>query len=280
MSNTLIRSLSGALFVTILTGSLLVSPVIFATVMLFIILVMVKEFLSITLIPGTLKRQSTIVSITTFTIYLLLFLHSHHQIEAKYLWITAIPLIALTVSLLYSKDARIKERFNQAPFLFMALIYISLPMSLTSLILFDSQGSYNPMIMLSLLILLWSSDIGAYISGMTLGQKNGHKLFPGISPKKSWEGFFGGMISSLAAAVILYHTTLLNTSLTHALILSLIIFIAGALGDLCESLLKRNFSIKDSGSIMPGHGGLLDRFDGALLAFPAAIAYIKLLELI
>jgi phosphatidate cytidylyltransferase len=280
MSNTLIRSLSGALFVAIMAGSLLVSPVIFATVMLFVILVMVKEFLSITLIRGTYKAQSTIVSIASFTIYLLLFLYSRHQVEAKYLWIAALPLIILMVSLLYSKDARSSEKYNRAPFLFMALIYISLPMSLTSLVLFDTQAGYTPGIMLSLLILLWSSDIGAYISGMTFGQKNGHKLFPSISPKKSWEGFFGGMASTLAAAAILKYTGVLDTSLTHALILSLVIFITGALGDLSESLLKRNFTVKDSGSIMPGHGGLLDRFDGALLAFPAAIAYIKLFELI
>lgn len=280
MSNTLIRSLSGALFVALMTGSLLLSPVIFATIMLFIILVMTREFLSITLIPNTLKTQNTIVSIAAFTIYLLLFLYSRNQAEAKHLWIAAAPLIALLVSLLYSKDARTTEKFSRTPFLFMALLYITLPMSLTSLILFDNQGNYSPMIMLSLFILLWSSDVGAYISGMTFGQKNGHKLFPSISPKKSWEGFFGGMISTLATAALLNYIGILNTSLPHALILSLVVFIAGVFGDLSESLLKRNFSVKDSGSIMPGHGGLLDRFDGALLAFPAAIAYIKLFALI
>jgi phosphatidate cytidylyltransferase len=103
---------------------------------------------------------------------------------------------------------------------------------------------------------------------------NNHRLFLSISPKKSWEGFFGGLILAVAGAVALRYLGLLDLSLCDAIVLGIIICIFGVVGDLVESQLKRNFGVKDSGSIMPGHGGMLDRFDGALLAFPVAIIYL------
>ena len=112
------------------------------------------------------------------------------------------------------------------------------------------------------------------------GQKNGHKLFPSISPKKSWEGFFGGLFCALIFAIIIYYTGLIDIALIHTILIALIINLFGVLGDLAESQFKRNFGVKDSGSLMPGHGGLLDRFDGALLSFPVAVMYIKLFSLI
>ena len=125
--------------------------------------------------------------------------------------------------------------------------------------------------LLLLLSIAWVSDTGAYFVGTFLGK---HKMAPKISPKKSWEGFFGGLICSVAGAVVLRFTGLLDLSLFDAIAVGIIICIFGVLGDLVESQLKRNFGVKDSGSIMPGHGGMLDRFDGALLAFPVAIIYI------
>lgn len=129
------------------------------------------------------------------------------------------------------------------------------------------------------MIILWSSDVGAYIFGMTFGQKHGHKLFPSISPKKSWEGYWGSLFTSLLAGYLLYRFSLLPTGIAHALVIALIINIFGTLGDLAESQLKRHFGVKDAGKIMPGHGGLLDRFDGAILSFPVAIAYLMIFVL-
>ena len=127
---------------------------------------------------------------------------------------------------------------------------------------------------LAMMVMLWCTDVGAYRLGSSLGQLYGHRLFPSISPKKSWEGFFGGLVCSVAGAVLLRYFGLLELSLFDAIAVGIIICIFGVLGDLVESQLKRKFGVKDSGSIMPGHGGMLDRFDGALLAFPVAIIYI------
>ena len=112
------------------------------------------------------------------------------------------------------------------------------------------------------------------------GKKGDISSIPKYLQKKSWEGFFGGLFTTIIAGAVLLYTGLFALPLIHILAISLIVFLFGVLGDLAESLFKRNFGVKDSGNIMPGHGGLLDRFDGALLAFPAAIAYIKLFALI
>lgn len=278
MNKTLIRSLSGALFLIIVTGSMLLGPVIFALVMVFALLVATKEFLNISL-KDKYKYPRLITLITSFLIYLLLFLYYHNNIEIKYFWLLVLPFIAIIVSILYSKES-ISSSYYKTAFLLVAPLYIALPLSLTNTILFNNQGTYIPNTLLSIFIILWSCDVGAYVFGISFGQKNGHKLFPSISPKKSWEGFFGGLISALITGFILYKVGLITFSIIDVLALSAIIFLFGVFGDLVESLFKRNFGVKDSGNIMPGHGGLLDRFDSALLALPAAIAYIKLFELI
>jgi len=300
MNNTLVRSLSGTLFLIIMTGSLLWGPVIFALVILFALLIMTKEFLSISL-KNNYKASRLNSLAGSFMLYLLFFLYFHNNMDLKFFWLLVIPFAGILISILYNKDYIDNNNINnhnelnknnpinsntqgsnylKTGFLFMAPLYIALPFSLTNTVLFDAQGSYMPNILLSMFIILWSCDVGAYIFGISFGQKNGHKLFPSISPKKSWEGFFGGLISALITGIILYYVHLIPFSITHVLALSTIIFTFGVFGDLVESLFKRNFGVKDSGNIMPGHGGLLDRFDSALLAFPVAIAYIKIFELV
>ncbi len=282
MNNTVIRSLSGALFLAIMTGSLLLSPVIFAFVMMISTLIMMREFLSISL--GKLYRVGSILSIICGLLLFALF-YSVYGLGANpnLFWIMVFPVSSIFISALYEKNEKgevRKEGYINSSFLIVAVVYISLPFSLTNTILFNSSGEYTPKLLLSMFIMLWSADVGAYVFGMLFGQKRGHKLYPSISPKKSWEGFFGGMLSTLITAVILQLSGLISFPIAHTIAISLLIFIFGVFGDLAESLFKRNFGVKDSGKIMPGHGGLLDRFDGALIAFPVTIAYIKLFGLI
>lgn len=277
MNKTLIRSLSGVLFLILVTGSMLWGPVIFALVIILALLITTNEFLTISL-KDKFKYPKLITLFTSLLLYLLFFLYYHNNIDIKYFWLLVLPFISIVVSILYSKES-MSENYNRTAYLVMAPLYIALPFALTNTILF-SQGTYLPNILLSIFIILWSCDVGAYVFGISFGQKNGHKLFPSISPKKSWEGFIGGLISALITGFILYKVELISFSLIDVLAISVIIFTAGVFGDLVESLFKRNFGVKDSGNIMPGHGGLLDRFDSALLALPAAIAYIKLFDLI
>ena len=124
--------------------------------------------------------------------------------------------------------------------------------------------------MLAIFVFLWCSDTGAYCTGSLIGK---HKLFPRISPAKSWEGSVGGAVVALIASQVFYSYAPFITPVEWA-IFALVVVVFGTWGDLIESLLKRQIGIKDSGHILPGHGGMLDRFDSSLLAIPAVFAYL------
>jgi phosphatidate cytidylyltransferase len=178
----------------------------------------------------------------------------------------------LLIAQLYQKD---EKPFLPVAYTLLGILYIAVPLSL-----FNLLGVHHRPVLLGLFIILWSSDVGAYVFGMLFGQKGKHKLFPSISPKKSWEGFIGGLLTALAAGYVLLSVNMLPYGLMHVLIISLLIAVFGVFGDLVESMLKRSVGVKDSGHIMPGHGGLLDRFDAALFALPVTLFYLKICFLI
>jgi phosphatidate cytidylyltransferase len=150
-------------------------------------------------------------------------------------------------------------------------IYVVLPLSLVN-VLPTLQGTYDPIPLVGFFLVLWANDTGAYFTGKYLGKR---KLDPEVSPNKTWEGLAGGSVASFASAVALCQMT--NTlELRDWLVMASAVAIFGNLGDLFESHLKRNFGVKDSGHIMPGHGGVLDRFDGLFLALPVFLAYYKI----
>ncbi len=277
MSNVFTRTISGVIFLLIVTGALLSGA--YYTLGLFSIMtgIMSWEYLRITL-PGKISLPGILSVSASILIYAIPFLISHLELSYKLLFIIVIPIAAIYISLLYTKKSQTVE-YRYHPFLLAPLLYIALPFSLTTAILFRTAGQFNPGLLLSLLIITWVSDVGAYVAGISFGQKNGHKLFPSISPKKSWEGFAGGLLLAIVSAFVLTHFNLINSGLTHSIIISVIVNIGGVLGDLVESQLKREFVVKDSGTIMPGHGGLLDRFDGTLISFPLAISYILIFNI-
>lgn len=164
---------------------------------------------------------------------------------------------------------------------FAAQLYIALPLSLIPLISihYDSTASgiaYEWIYPLSIFIFLWTNDTGAYLVGSVLGRFVPYKLFPRISPKKSWIGSIGGGIVTVIAATVIWHIVG-GLTLPEWLGLGLVVVLFGTWGDLVESLIKRQLGIKDSGNMLPGHGGMLDRFDSALLAIPAAAIYLALI---
>ena len=184
----------------------------------------------------------------------------------------------------------ISELFTKAPnpinnwaYTMLGQMYIALPFSTINILAFQTQTSqevgYNYLLPLSIFIFLWVNDTGAYCSGSLFGK---HKLFPRVSPGKSWEGSIGGAILVVVAAAIIGYLTADDANSISIPIwigLGLVVVIFGTLGDLVESLFKRTLGIKDSGNILPGHGGMLDRFDSSLMAIPASVIYIYSLSL-
>ena len=190
----------------------------------------------------------------------------------------------LTVIYLFASELYLKNEnpVHDWAYTMLSQMFIALPLSMINILAFDVQSDgfvhYDMMIPLMLFVFLWVNDSGAYCSGSLFGH---HKLFPRISPGKTWEGSIGGGILVLIVAVVVGY--LLGDGHTLSIPmwmgLGLVVVVFGTLGDLVESLFKRTLGIKDSGNILPGHGGILDRFDSSLMAIPAAVVYIYTLQL-
>lgn len=189
----------------------------------------------------------------------------------------------------------IAELYTKAPnpinnwaYTMLSQMYIALPFAMVNVLAFRGVGNgvvYNYLAPLSIFVFLWTNDTGAYLSGSLFGK---HKLFPRVSPGKSWEGSIGGglLVLLVAALVGMYQNSDMHETATELILtvpqwmgLGLVVVLFGTLGDLVESLFKRTIGIKDSGNILPGHGGMLDRFDSSLMAFPAAVIYLYTLTL-
>lgn len=154
-------------------------------------------------------------------------------------------------------------------------LYIAAFLSAANLLVFETNTlgviEFKPFYVMAVFVTLWINDTGAYMIGSTLGK---HRMFERISPKKSWEGFAGGLGLSVIAAIII--APFLNISWLIAAGFALVVAIVGTLGDLTESMMKRLAGVKDAGKLLPGHGGILDRIDGAIPAMPVAYMYIEL----
>lgn len=193
-----------------------------------------------------------------------------------------VTIVYLLVAELYAKH---EDPINNWAYTMMSQLYIALPFSLLNVLAFriTAEGTtFTSVLPLSIFVFLWINDTGAYCCGSLLGK---HKLFPRISPGKSWEGSVGGGIFVIGAAALIWHLTEQNgindlqLSLYEWIGLGISVAVFGTWGDLVESLFKRTLGIKDSGNILPGHGGMLDRFDSSLLAIPAAVIYLFTLTL-
>ncbi len=194
-----------------------------------------------------------------------------------------LTIIYLFIAELYTKA---ENPINNLAYTTLSQMYIALPFSMIPVLAFmaqnNGQSSYNYLLPLSVFIFLWVNDSGAYCIGTLFGK---HRLFERISPKKSWEGSIGGAAFVLIASIIIALLSGNNegNSLNRLLVwigLGQVVVVAGTLGDLVESLIKRTIGVKDSGNILPGHGGMLDRFDSSLMALPAAVIYIYTLSLL
>ncbi len=259
------RAVTGFFFVLVLIGSTLLGSEVFIVFFSLIGLGCLYEFYTL-FAAERVQPHIYLGLFTAIVLSILIGLHCIGWIPFAKVWLIVPMFSLILIVALFQKR---EKPFDDIAYTVLGLGYAFLPF-LFFVSLGFVQGSFNPYIPLGFLIILWSNDTGAYLAGKSFGK---HKLFERISPNKTWEGFIGGVLLALLVAINLaqYFDTLPKWQWAC---IALIVGIFGTLGDLVESMLKRSLDVKDSGKLLPGHGGLMDRFDGLLLAAPLVFIYL------
>lgn len=277
-SNFILRALTGIVFVVVLAGSILIGPYTFALLFTLICALSVNEFSQLINRSGEARVPATLTGLCGAFLVLGLWGFCTNSAGSCILLPYPALLLYLIIRELYLKQPNPVANWAYS---MMSQLYVALPFALLNVLAFHTnrltgEVTYNPVLPLSIFIFLWLSDTGAYCVGSLIGRR---RLFERISPKKSWEGSIGGGLLSIATSALIAHFFPFLTTLQW-MGLALVVVVFGTWGDLTESLLKRHLGIKDSGNILPGHGGMLDRFDSSLMAIPASALYLYALTLL
>ena len=277
MKNFIQRAITGVIFVAVLIGCIIGGPLSFGILFCLISALATVEFCQLMNQQEDVQVNRNICTLGSIALFLCFFFYGMNPAETGIFIPYLAILIYLFISELYLKK---KNPINNWAYAMFSQLYVALPFALLNVLAFQTNGTtsdsqYLFILPLSIFIFNWVNDTGAYCTGMLLGK---HPLFKRISPKKSWEGSIGGCVFSIAAAFALAHFfPIMSTAKWVGM--GIIVVIFGTWGDLTESLMKRQLGIKDSGNILPGHGGMLDRFDSAIMAIPAAVVYLYLISL-
>lgn len=268
LSNLAQRSIVGLIFSVAVLSCAFMGPLANGMLFLFFAAVGLYEVYELlqhqqTNAPRWFKGMSVGV-----VVYMLVFLVQTNTVQSVWFWILPLLVAIIFIAELIKLDHLTLTNLAITMF---GWIYVVMPLSLVN-VLPTLQGAYDPIPLVGFFLVLWANDTGAFFTGKYLGKR---KLYPEVSPNKTWEGLIGGSLVAFAAAFALFHLTH-TLELLDWMVMASSIAVFGNLGDLFESHLKRNFGVKDSGHLMPGHGGVLDRFDGLFLALPVFLAYYKI----
>lgn len=274
MNNFITRTLSAIVYAGLVIGSILVQPLCFGGhMLLFGIVFMLVSTLAVRefhrLVGGSDVKIQSYAMMANALLFCTLYFFFYGDLVWRWLLFAYVAVLLLTMIVhLFREKVNAVESWGN---LCAGQLMIALPFALMSGVVF-----YHKWLMLALFILIWVNDSGAYIVGSLMSKRKGgnHKMFPRVSPAKSWEGLIGGFVFDLIAGYVFFRvgwTASLGLTaypLLDSLLFALVVGVFGTLGDLMESLMKRTVGVKDSGRFMPGHGGVLDRFDSLLLAVP------------
>lgn len=282
MNNFIVRTLTGVAFVAVLVASIVYSPFSFGALFAVVSALSTMEFCNIVNKQAGVQTNVFISILASLMLFFAIFAYSCGYANAVLLMPSSVflpyllTIIYLLVSQLYSGR---ENALASWAFTMMGQLYVALPFALLNSIAFvpypqSPMGvAYIFMYPLAVFLFLWSSDSGAYCVGSLLGKKIPYRLFPSISPNKSWIGSIGGTLLAVGVGAIISRFEP-SLTLLQWMGFGLVVAIFGTWGDLVESQIKRQLGIKDSGNVLPGHGGMLDRFDSSLLAIPASLIYL------
>ena len=276
MRNLIVRTISGVVLLGIVLGAAFGGPYAYGSFLLLIVVVGMWEFYNIAAATGAAPHRTLglaagiVLFVTSFFLF-----HGFVSVSQSesgvdmliggILYFAALIPLCFIVELFHESETPLR---NVATTL-MGIFYVAFPMSLMLFIPVLITGEWKPEAFLFYLFIVWGNDVFAYLTGIAIGK---HKMSPRISPKKSWEGFVGGIVGAIAMGAV--GSFVVGGSLGMWLGLAAVVAITSVFGDLVESMFKREAGIKDSGKIMPGHGGVLDRFDALLISSPFAFVYL------
>ena len=276
MRNLIVRTISGVVLLGIVLGAAFGGPYAYGSFLLLIVVVGMWEFYNIAAATGAVPHRTLglaagiVLFVTSFFLFhgFVSMSQSESGVDmliGGILYFAALIPLCFIVELFHESETPLR---NVATTL-MGIFYVAFPMSLMLFIPVLITGEWKPEAFLFYLFIVWGNDVFAYLTGIAIGK---HKMSPRISPKKSWEGFAGGIVGAIAMGAV--GSIVVGGSLGMWLGLAAVVAITSVFGDLVESMFKREAGIKDSGKIMPGHGGILDRFDALLISSPFAFVYL------
>ncbi len=273
VKNLIIRTITGAVFVAAIMASAIWSPTAFSLLFLLMTILGLAEFQRL-VIPDAKFIDALPGWLTGFIVYTFIALYANPtalKTDARFLWlILPVIMISASVNVFSGKEKAIRRIAADLS----GLAFVVIPLAMLNLLLnpLIIPGYHTAWLVLGMFIILWTHDTFAYLSGSLFGK---HPLYKAISPKKSWEGSIGGFGFAIIAAYII---SIFSPELDvwQWMVIALIITVFGTIGDLAESLLKRKAGVKDSGRLLPGHGGILDRVDSILFVSPIVFVFILL----
>lgn len=271
MKTFLTRFLSGFIYVALIIGSLFWGPIVFGNILFVFVAIGLLEIFDMSKLSDA-SPQRNILLLCGLLLYGLNVLVIWDYLPTKYL---SINLAIIMIPFILELFRKAKHPIQNLGFYLLALFYLVMPMVLLNVLFFPSLDMNSPsnFLLVGFFVLIWVNDTFAYLVGMLMGK---HKFFKRISPKKTWEGTIGGAVFTIIGAYLfsVFFTYFTNLEWMG---MGLVIVIFGTFGDLIESMIKRTYGIKDSGTIMPGHGGILDRLDSILIAVPFVLLYVVLI---
>ncbi len=281
LRNLIVRAASGAVLLIVVLAAAFLGRYGFAALLLVISLVGMKEYYAMAAAVGA-APQRCLGIVTGVALFAAAFIYyeslyvSAACVPQAAIWCAVIVLLMVVASFVVEIFRHKEHPMANVAQTLLGVIYVALPMSLMLFVPYLLGGAaWRPEVFLFYLFIVWGNDVFAYLVGVAIGR---HRLCERISPKKSWEGFFGGIAGAMAMGMLGAYVTCGDYLLWLGL--AFVVAIMSVLGDLVESMFKREAGIKDSGNIIPGHGGMLDRFDALIISAPAALIYLLVVELL
>jgi phosphatidate cytidylyltransferase len=265
------RTITGIVLVLVMLTAILVSQYSFVLLFLVILIASINEYTNLYK-QSEVKPNKFFAYFVSISLFSVSFLIAKGIIEIKYFFGFLPLFLTIMAAELYRRKDKTAENIAVTIF---GIIYLAIPLSLINFLVFPeilNGNDYTPKLLIATFSLIWIYDSGAYLVGVSIGR---HRLFERISPKKSWEGAIGGTLIAITASFFISNF-IPEVKQFHWVAISILTVVSATFGDLTESMFKRYFGIKDSGNILPGHGGVLDRFDSLFFAVPVVLAYLKL----